>query len=138
MATSGGFSQSLLTSEDGFEQHCKEEERGPAKPSGVHVRKPLVLRRRVTQVWESAEPYPKPRALTMWYTFGSICLGLTMGAQGPVAISMAEQCGFVRVIGQVNGSDAQDTACGGSICLRHDSHDDLVSCSSSLPVQQVG
>ena len=68
MATSGGLSQSLLTSEEGFEQHCD-----PAKPGGVQ--KPLMLRRRITQVWESAEPYPKPRALTMWYTFGSICLG---------------------------------------------------------------
>eukprot|EP01044_Picomonas_judraskeda_P019271 COSAG03_NODE_4027_length_1714_cov_1.825387_1_plen_445_part_00 len=139
MAT-GDLSRSLLIdSEDGYTVRADPAAKpwSANAPDGVG-QGPLTLRQRITPVWESALPYPRRRELTMWYTFGSIGLGLTFGAQGPVALPMAEQCGFVRVIGQLNGSDSEGAPCGGSICTGLDLHGELVSCGDSLPVQQVG
>jgi hypothetical protein len=128
----GGLGESLIESE---EEPTDVGAAEPDRPRGGSGSSKL---QRITPVWESQEPYPRPRELTMWYTLGSVCLGLTMGAQGPVAISMAEQCGFVRVLGQQNGTDAMGALCGGSICTELDSHDELVSCGDMLPVQKVG
>ena len=37
-------------------------------------------------------PWPTPQV----YTVMCVCMGLTVGAQGPAAISLAKQCGRVR------------------------------------------
>ena len=105
-------------------------------PSGL-----AALAQRLTPpagTWDSEQPYPRPRMLTMWYTLGSVCLGLTMGAQGPAAIKMAEQCDFVRIVGTLNGSDAQGQQCGGGFCTELDERQDLVSCGDHKPLQRVG
>jgi len=48
-------------------------------------------------------------ALTFWYTVVVGCMGLTMGAQGPATLKLAEQCGFVTVTRFANGTEAVDT-----------------------------
>lgn len=61
-------------------------------------------------VWDSDAPHPQRAQLTFWYTASLVCLGLTMGAQGPAAIKVAEQCGFVKDLGIVNGTHELDTS----------------------------
>jgi len=69
-------------------------------------RRPPVL----NGVWTRDEPHPRRAALTVWYTVSIVCLGLTMGAQGPATIKLAEQCGFVIDLGIVNGTEKLDTS----------------------------
>jgi hypothetical protein len=60
----------------------------------------------INGVWRDGDaPHPQRVQLTFWYTASLVCLGLTMGAQGPAAIKVAEQCGFVTDLGIVNGTD---------------------------------
>ena len=61
-------------------------------------------------VWRDDAPHPQRAQLTFWYTASLVCLGLTMGAQGPAAIKIAEQCGFVKDLGIVNGTHELDTS----------------------------
>jgi hypothetical protein len=66
---------------------------------------------RMARVWDSPEPHPQRVLLTAAYTVSIVCLGLTMGAQGPAAISLAEQCGMIEVVASYpNGTEVLDTS----------------------------